>query len=74
MLAEKKLFTAEDLGFQVALDLPDRVMICWSLVYVSVQTGDINVLSYNDFDSCLQAQNLLLAKGHKLLQKCRQTL
>lgn len=72
MLAEKKLLTAEDLEPQVALDLPDRTLVCWSLVYVSVQTGDINVLSYNDFNSCLNAQNLLLAKGHKLIQKCQQ--
>ena len=73
MLAEKKLLTAEALESQVALDLPDRTMVCWSLVYVSVQTGDINVLSYNDLNTCVNAQNLLLAKGHRLIQKCHQT-
>jgi hypothetical protein len=74
MLTEKRMLTVEDLDSQAVLDLPDRDMLGgFALVVVNVWTGDINILSFNDLNTCVNAQNLLIAKGYKLVQKCHQT-
>jgi hypothetical protein len=72
MLTEKRQLTIADLESQAVLDLPDRDMLGYALVVANVNTGNINVLSFNDLNSCIQAQNLLIAAGFGLVQQCHQ--
>jgi hypothetical protein len=71
-MLEKKTLSAADLEAQSVLELPDRTVMRWALVYVNVKTGDINVLSFNDFNTCAQALNNIIAAGNLVVQQCHQ--
>jgi len=64
----KKQLTNEALATQLAEQLPERHALNWSLVYV--HTGNINVLSYDNFNTCINAAVNALLAGNLILQKC----
>lgn len=66
----KKQLTNEALASQLAEQLPERHALNWSLVYVDVDTGNINVLSYDNFNTCANAAVNALAAGNLILQRC----
>jgi hypothetical protein len=68
----KRVLSNADLEAQAIVELPERSVMRWALVYVNVKTGDINVLSFNDFNTCAQALNNIIAAGNLVLQKCHQ--
>jgi hypothetical protein len=63
--------TLEQLEAQTVMELPDRNTLRWSLVYV--KTGNINVLSFNDVNVCLNTQAALLALGFQIIKGCHQS-
>jgi hypothetical protein len=66
----KKQLTNEALASQLAERLPERHALNWSLITLDVDTGNINVLSYDNFDTCANAAANLLAAGTLILQRC----
>jgi hypothetical protein len=70
MMAGKQTLRAETLASQWAQALPERAMLDYSLVYVDAQTGDVNVLSYNELGTCALAAAGVLHVGGVVLQSC----
>jgi len=70
MMAGKQTLRAGTLASQWAQALPERAMLDFSLAYVDVQTGDVNVLSYNELGTCAQAAVGVLHVGGVILQNC----
>jgi len=70
MMAGKQTLRAETLASQWAQVLPERAMLDYSLAYVDVQTGDVNVLSYDELGTCAQAAAGVLHVGGVILQSC----
>lgn len=62
--------TVEQIEAQAVFELPERNTLWFSLVYINIHTGNINVLSFNNLNTCLNTAASLVSAGDKVLQLC----